>query len=146
MLLIFKRQLMCAQTPRCQALAAYVAAAEPGPQSSCRIQQLDKRLTALSASAASFELCTPQESPLCCLQATWAFSMIVPAGQQVLFNTKQSAQSTLPNGLVQHTFVPTPPMSSYLVAFIVGGLANVTQTVPCMNGDVVVSVWGTPQR
>ena len=24
--------------------------------------------------------------------------------------------------------------------------ANVTQTVPCMNGDVVVSVWGTPQR
>lgn len=100
----------------------------------------------LSAASRPADACTHHAPAACGLQAKWTFSMIAPAGQNVLFNTMQTGQATLPSGLVQHTFAPTPAMSTYLIAFIVGSLVNVSQTVPCMNGNVVVSVWGTPQR
>ena len=81
-----------------------------------------------------------------CVQATYDFNLTAPPGQAVLFNSLQKAQATQPSGAVLHQFHTTPAMSSYLVAFIVGGLANVTQTVPAMRGQVAISVWGTPAR
>ena len=44
---------------------------------------------------------------------------------------------------VKWHFLPTPPMSTYLLAFVVGDLASVTRTLP---GGRNVSVWGTPDR
>ena len=80
------------------------------------------------------------------LQAPYTFALTAPQGQTVLFNSLQQAQTTQPDGRVLHQFRPTPAMSSYLVAFIVGDLANVSRTVPALNGNVIVSVWGTSAR
>ena len=88
---------------------------------------------------------SPPESGFC-MQATYDFNLTAPPGQAVLFNSLQKSQTTQPSGAVLHQFHTTPAMSSYLVAFIVGGLTNVTQTVPAMQGQVAVSVWGTPAR
>lgn len=52
-------------------------------------------------------------------------------------------------GMTRHRFQATPPMSSYLVAFVVGNLTQTSTAItsgldPVFRYDV--SVWGTPDR
>lgn len=54
-------------------------------------------------------------------------------------------------GLQTSHFQTSPPMSTYLVAFIVGNLTHVSTTVPAPAGAASgeprpVSIYGTPQR
>lgn len=84
------------------------------------------------------------------LQATFDFVMVAPAEQSVLFNMPEILPpATLPDGTMEHRFQRTQPMSTYLVAFIVGDLQKVSIEVPLpagVAGSRQVSVWGTPER
>ncbi len=71
-------------------------------------------------------------------QARYNFSLTAPAHLTALFNTPQvdpaseapaGAAPDLAGGLVRRSFQPTPPMSSYLVAFVVGNLTNASALV-----------------
>ena len=77
--------------------------------------------------------------------------MTTRIGTNMLFNTELASSSHMGNGLVQHHFAPTPPMSTYLVAWVLGPLVNDSMLVDgaLINGEVRqhrISVWGTPQR
>jgi len=84
-----------------------------------------------------------------CPQAVWNFSMTAPANQTVLFNMPQRGSTSVEGGDATRVFDPTPPMSSYLVAMVVGNLTRVRREVPYPNGKGPprpVSIWGTPDR
>lgn len=75
--------------------------------------------------------------------------MTAPSQEKVLFNTPEASSAAAGSGKARHTFDVTPPMSSYLVAFVVGNLTSVSSTVPYPHGtqaDRLISVWGTPDR
>ena len=75
--------------------------------------------------------------------------MTAPANQTVLFNMPRQESTTKANGWSTTSFEPTPPMASYLVAFIVGNLTGVSQNVPTSNGvgkGRPVSIYGIPER
>ena len=75
--------------------------------------------------------------------------MTAPGDQVVLANMPLASAASLSSGQTRHAFEITPPMSSYLVAFIVGNLTSVSSTVPYPHGagpDRSVSIWGTPDR
>ena len=64
---------------------------------------------------------------------------------------KRVSAGAYPAGAGRHrrTFHPTPRMSSYLVAFIVGNLTTIEQSVPGGLDPAtrhLVRVWGTPDR
>lgn len=85
------------------------------------------------------------------VQARFNFSLSAPAHLTALFNSRQAgAALALPGGaLSRRSFEPTPPMSPYLVAFVVGNLTNASALVPGatpMDEKRVISVWGTPDR
>ena len=72
-----------------------------------------------------------------------------PDDFQVLFNTplREGGYSRRYDGDVsvdEYVFEPTPTMSTYLVAFVMGDLVQLTDYVD--NGRVTVSVWGTPEH
>ena len=82
-------------------------------------------------------------------QAPFNFSMTAPAGQTVLFNTRMISKTSLLDGMALYAFEQTPPMSTYLAAFVVGSLTNVSAIVPGntpFDEARVVSIWGTPHR
>ncbi len=75
--------------------------------------------------------------------------MTAPASQTVLFNTQLTSRTPLTDGLALFKFEPTPPMSTYLVAFVVGHLTNVSALVPGntpFDKSRTVSIWGHPHR
>ena len=88
------------------------------------------------------------------MKATFDLQLGVPAGLTALANTAEDdarrrtvtvADPSSPGGKSQvtlHTFERTPKMSTYLVAFVVGDLVSVSQTV----GSHTVGIWGVPGR
>ena len=76
--------------------------------------------------------------------------METPEGVSALFNTAEAAPAaSTPGGRLLHSFLATPPMSSYLVAFVVGNLTSIQRHVPGGLDPAVshlVRVWGTPDR
>jgi alanyl aminopeptidase len=50
----------------------------------------------------------------------WTLSVTAPTGNQVITNAPLTGTSQLDNGMVKHTFAPTRPIQSYLVALAVG--------------------------
>ena len=75
--------------------------------------------------------------------------MTAPASQTVLFNTQLMSRMPLTDGLALYKFKPTPPISTYLVAFVVGSLTNVSGLVPGntpFDKPRTVSIWGHPHR
>ncbi len=75
--------------------------------------------------------------------------MAAPAGQTVLFNTRMHSKTPLEDGMALYAFEQTPPMSTYLAAFVVGSLTNVSAIVPGntpFEEARTVSIWGTPHR
>jgi aminopeptidase N len=82
------------------------------------------------------------------MQARYNFTLTVPANLTALFNTRERSQQ-LQGSLCTRNYELTPPMSSYLVAFVIGNLTNASAVVPGpspFSEPRTVSVWGTPDR
>lgn len=82
-------------------------------------------------------------------QARYDFELTAPTNLSALFNTRHRSQKALEGGMALRSFDPTPPVSSYLVAFVIGNLTNVSAIVPGQtpfSEPRTVSVWGTPDR
>ena len=88
-------------------------------------------------------------SKLCAMQAPFSISLTAPASQAVLSNARLASRVPVSEGLALHTFEQTPPMSTYLVAFVIGNLTNVSALVPGMTSfdePRTVSIWAAPHR
>jgi puromycin-sensitive aminopeptidase len=76
-------------------------------------------------------------------KARWALTLDVPADQQAIANGALVTEEPLPRGRRLVVFGETPPISSYLVALVVGRLAATTtrdvRNVPCRT-------WATPEK
>ena len=83
------------------------------------------------------------------MQAPFSISLTAPASQAVLSNARLASRVPVSEGLALHTFEQTPPMSTYLVAFVIGNLTNVSALVPGrtpFDEARTVSIWATPHR
>ena len=83
------------------------------------------------------------------LQATFDISLTTTTGLTALSNMPVIASEDLPTGLTATHFATSPPMSTYLVALIMGNLTSVSTTVPHPDPtkpDRKVSIYGTPDR
>ena len=92
------------------------------------------------------------------VQAEFGVTLVVREELTAISNMPQESTSTegLGDGLIARTFMHTPPMSSYLLAFIVGNITRVSGEVPAYvpagqagpsQGPArPVSIWGTPGK
>lgn len=83
------------------------------------------------------------------MKAVFVVSIECARGLTALSNMPTATVHQHEEGEATFHFQPTPPMSPYLVAFVVGDLASVSRAVPhpSQGGmDRAVSVWGTPDR
>ena len=77
------------------------------------------------------------------LKATFAATLVVEEGLLAVSNTAETGRETLEDGRVRVSFATTMPMSTYLVAFVVGPL-EATDAIDC--GGVPVRVIHRPGR
>ena len=77
------------------------------------------------------------------LKATFATTLVVQEGLLAVSNTAETGRESMPDGRVSVRFATTMPMSTYLVAFVVGPL-EVTDPIDC--GGVPVRVVHRPGR
>ncbi len=77
------------------------------------------------------------------LKATFATALVVDEGLTAVSNTAEISRAPVPGGRVRVRFATTMPMSTYLVAFVVGNL-EATEPVDC--GGVPVRVVHRPGR
>ena len=74
------------------------------------------------------------------VKATFDVTLVVPEGLEAISNMPVASTGTAPGGRKAVTFEPTPAMSTYLLAFIVGDMA-------CVQGNAddgtLVRVWAT---
>ena len=77
------------------------------------------------------------------LKATFAATLIVDDGLLAVSNTAETGRERMEEGRVRVSFATTMPMSTYLVAFVVGPL-EVTDAIDC--GGVPVRVVHRPGR
>lgn len=85
------------------------------------------------------------------LKAAFEIKLRTPVGLTALTNMPLEHTHPAEGGLQTSHFQTSPPMSTYLVAFIVGNLTHVSTTVPAPAGAASgesrpVSIYGTPQR
>ncbi|GAB4816290.1 hypothetical protein N2152v2_003336 [Parachlorella kessleri] len=83
------------------------------------------------------------------MKAVFSVEVKCPPGLTVLSNMPARAVHQHHDEVATHHFLPSPPMSTYLVAVIVGNLTSVTRPVAGPGGSQPmrnVSVWGTPDR
>ena len=88
-------------------------------------------------------------SACCSLQATFDISLTTTTGLIALSNMPVIATQDLSNGDTTTHFATSPPMSTYLVALIMGNLTSVSTMVPHPEPgqpDRNVSIYGTPDR
>ena len=91
---------------------------------------------------------TDARRAFCCfdepaLKATFATTLVVRQGLLAVSNTAETGREPLEDGRVRVSFATTMPMSTYLVAFVVGPL-EVTDPIDC--GGVPVRVVHRPGR
>ena len=91
---------------------------------------------------------TDARRAFCCfdepaLKATFATTLVVQEGLLAVSNTAETGRTSLEDGRVRVSFATTMPMSTYLVAFVVGPL-EVTDPIDC--GGVPVRVVHRPGR
>ena len=77
------------------------------------------------------------------LKATFATTLVVQEGLLAITNTAETSRESMPDGRVSIRFATTMPMSTYLVAFVVGPL-EVTDPIDC--GGMPVRVVHRPGR
>ncbi len=83
------------------------------------------------------------------LQATFDISLTTTTGLTALSNMPVIATQDLSSGDTTTHFATSPPMSTYLVALIMGNLTSVSTMVPHLEPgqpDRNVSIYGTPDR
>ena len=73
-------------------------------------------------------------------KATFQLNLRIPSELTAVSNTLPDAERPAENGTKEVRFAPTPRMSTYLLAFIVGDLAAVEERAP--NGTLV-RIWAT---
>ena len=56
------------------------------------------------------------------IKAVFSISITVPHGYSAISNTQYKLRKSLPNGDILYHFDRTPPMSSYLLAFVISDL------------------------
>lgn len=76
-------------------------------------------------------------------KAVWDLALEVPEGKAALSNGKIVAEEALENGKRLVRFAPTPTMSSYLVALIVGDLVS---SEPRTVQGVEIRTWAVPRK
>ncbi len=57
-------------------------------------------------------------------KAVFNLSLVAPKNEVTLSNTDIKSSKPMADGLVRHTFEPTPKMSSYLLAFVIGNIKH----------------------
>ena len=85
----------------------------------------------------------------CGLQATFDISLTTTTGLTALSNMPVVTSEERPTGLTTTHFATSPPMSTYLVALIMGNLTSVSTMVPHPVAALParkVSIYGTPDR
>ena len=87
------------------------------------------------------------------MQARFTVTMTVPSSFVCLFNMPPKPEEKQPStgrfayqGSKTVAFETSPPMSSYLLAWVVGELTSVATTIPGPTGDRPVAVWGGLNR
>ncbi|KXZ41027.1 hypothetical protein GPECTOR_958g222 [Gonium pectorale] len=82
------------------------------------------------------------------LKATFNYTLVTPAGLTVLGNTDKLASRPLPGSRLLTAFRPTPKMSPYLVAWVVGRLAsaNTTCEVSPPGAPLPLAMYATPDQ
>lgn len=94
-----------------------------------------------------FEACDARRAFPCldepALRAEMLVSLVVPEGCIGLSNMPASSQRKNASGGSVVTFMPTPPMSTYIVAFAVGNFEKITSVGP---RGLPVSVYATPGK
>ncbi|WP_242337309.1 MULTISPECIES: M1 family metallopeptidase [Anaeromyxobacter] len=76
-------------------------------------------------------------------KATWRLTIEAPAGAVVLSNGAPEGEEVLPGGRRRVVFAETPPLPTYLVALVVGGV----QSFPSVNvRGVPVRTWASPEK
>jgi aminopeptidase N len=73
-------------------------------------------------------------------KATFHLTLITPPGLELLSNTPIEKQTTLPDSMVSTSFETTPPMSTYLLAFVIGNMHNISSKT---KRGTDVSIWTT---
>ena len=73
-------------------------------------------------------------------KATFELTLRIPSELTAVSNTMPEAETPAKEGTKEILFAPTPKMSTYLLAFIVGDLAAVEERAP--NGTLV-RIWAT---
>ena len=73
-------------------------------------------------------------------KATFELTLRIPSDLTAVSNTMPEAETPAKEGTKEILFAPTPKMSTYLLAFIVGDLAAVEERAP--NGTLV-RIWAT---
>ncbi len=76
-------------------------------------------------------------------KAAFQVTLVIPSALTAISNTHVVEEKDLGDGTKAVTFAETPPMSTYLLAFVVGDLAS----VEAKAGDgTLIRVWATPDR
>ena len=73
-------------------------------------------------------------------KATFQLALRIPAHLTAVSNTLPESETPAGEGVKEVRFAPTPKMSTYLLAFVVGDLASVEERAP--NGTLV-RIWAT---
>ncbi|MCH7608113.1 MAG: M1 family metallopeptidase [Chloroflexi bacterium] len=74
------------------------------------------------------------------IKASFGLTLVVPESLTAISNMPIAAESALPNGRREVRFEPTPVMSTYLLAFVVGDMACVQDTA---GSGTLIRVWTT---
>ena len=78
-----------------------------------------------------------------CFKAVFEVTLVVSEGLAAISNTAVVERQPLGNGTARMRFAPTIPMSTYLLAFVVGRLEP---TEPVFAGTVPIRVWAVPGK
>ncbi|WP_242342468.1 M1 family metallopeptidase [Anaeromyxobacter terrae] len=76
-------------------------------------------------------------------KATWRLTIEVPAGGAVLSNGAPEGEEVLPGGRRRVVFAETPPLPTYLVALVAGGVEGFP---PVNVRGVPVRTWASPEK
>ena len=74
------------------------------------------------------------------LKATFQVTLLVPAGLAAVSNMPIVSETDAGPGLSRKEFAETPPMSTYLLAFVIGDLRSIEK---CADDGTLIRVWAT---
>lgn len=79
-------------------------------------------------------------------KAPFNLTLTSPLSHTALSNMPLLAAAPTAAGLLQHSFQTSPPMPTYLLAWVLGELDSVSRSCQGQYGPVPVAVWATPDK